>query len=50
MMRASKAGVSTVGFEPRWRAAKPAKPSFATRCFHKAIVRELHPVIVAIEA
>jgi len=50
MMRASRAGVSTVGFEPRWRAANPARPSFAKRCFHRAIVRELQPVIVAIAA
>ena len=50
MMRAAKAGVSTVGFEPRWRAANPATPSVTKRCFHKAIVRELHPVIVAIVA
>jgi hypothetical protein len=49
-MRASSAGVSTVGFEPRWRAANPARPSCAKRCFHSAIVRELHPVIVAIAA
>ena len=50
MMRASRAGVSTVGFEPRWRAANPASPSVAKRCFHNAIVRELQPVILAIVA
>ena len=44
MMRASSAGVSTVGFEPRWRAVNPAVPSVMKRCFHNAIVRELHPV------
>ena len=50
MMRAAKAGVSTVGFEPRCRAANPDRPSCTNRCFHNAIVRELQPVIVAIVA
>jgi hypothetical protein len=50
MMRASRAGVSTVGFEPRWRAANPATPSVTKRCFQRAIVRELQPVIAAIAA
>ena len=50
MMRASRADVRTVGFEPRCRAAKPARPSVANRCFHNAIVRELQPVIAAIVA
>jgi hypothetical protein len=44
MMRASSAGVRTVGFEPRWRAVNPATPFVRKRCFHNAIVRELHPV------
>jgi hypothetical protein len=50
MMRASRAGVSTVGFEPRWRAVNPAEPSVRKRCFHNAIVRELQPVRSAIVA
>jgi hypothetical protein len=44
MMRAARAGVSTVGFEPRWRAVNPTTPSVRKRCFHNAMVRELHPV------
>jgi hypothetical protein len=50
MMRASRADVGTVGFEPRWRTASPARPSVAKRCFHNAIVRELQAVILAIVA
>ncbi len=43
-MRAASVGVRTVGFEPRWRAVNPAVASAMKRCFHNAIVRELHPV------
>lgn len=42
-MRASKAGVSTVGVFPRYRPAKPATRPPRNRCFHLAIVRELSP-------
>lgn len=42
-MRASKAGVSTVGVFPRYRPAKPATRPSRNRCFHLAIVRELSP-------
>ena len=42
--------VSSVGFELRWPATNPARPLFAKRCLHNAMVRELHPVLVAIVA
>jgi hypothetical protein len=37
-MRASNCGVSTRGFDPRWRPRNPPIPSASNRAFHVAIV------------
>jgi hypothetical protein len=37
-MRTCSCGVSTVGFDPRCRAASPSRPSASKRCFYNPIV------------
>jgi hypothetical protein len=44
-MRACSAGVSTVRFDPRWRARRPSSPLASNRCLQSAIVRELHDLL-----
>jgi len=49
-MRACSLGVRTVGFDPRCCAINPSSRFSAKRRFHNAIVRELQPVWLVIDA